>query len=84
MNGLLKYNFGAAIKFYRKQKHLSQQELADRSRVNRNTLACYEGKGNQIPNAIALKSISDVFGISCDDMLEAARMMADLENKEEH
>lgn len=52
----------------RKLNGLSQEELADRIHVSRQTLSKYE-TGESLPDVEKCKRIADVFGVSLDDLV---------------
>ena len=52
----------------RKLNNLSQEELADRLNISRQTLSKYE-TGESLPDIEKCKSIADIFGVSLDDLV---------------
>ena len=52
----------------RKMKGLSQEELASKINVSRQTLSKYE-TGESLPDIEKCKQIADVFGVSLDDLV---------------
>ena len=52
----------------RKMNHMSQEELADRLHVSRQTLSKYE-TGESLPVIEKCKAIADVFDVSMDDLV---------------
>lgn len=52
----------------RKYHNLSQEELAERINVSRQTLSKYE-TGESLPDIEKCKSLADVFGVSVDDLI---------------
>lgn len=56
------------IRLIRKQKDLSQKELAEKSKVNLKSLSRYE-IGTSIPPADVLKQIADALGVTTDLLL---------------
>ena len=52
----------------RKMKHMSQEELADRLHISRQTLSKYE-TGESLPDIEKCKAIADVFDVSMDDLV---------------
>lgn len=52
----------------RKLNGLSQEELADRINVSRQTLSKYE-TGESLPDVEKCKRLADVFGVSLDDLV---------------
>ena len=61
-------NLGDRIKDLRKQKNLSQSELADKVGISYAQIGRYETKGSQ-PPAVTLKKIADALGISPDFLI---------------
>ena len=52
----------------RKLHHISQEELADKIGVTRQTLSKYE-TGESLPDIDKCKAIAEVFGVSLDDLV---------------
>ena len=52
----------------RKMNHMSQEELADRLHISRQTLSKYE-TGESLPDIEKCKAIADVFDVSMDDLV---------------
>lgn len=52
----------------RKLRNISQEELAERVGISRQTLSKYE-TGESIPDIEKTKAIADVFGVSLDDLV---------------
>ena len=52
----------------RKLNSLSQEELADRLNISRQTLSKYE-TGESLPDIEKCKAIADIFGVSLDDLV---------------
>lgn len=52
----------------RKLHHLSQEELADRIGISRQTLSKYE-TGESLPDIEKCKAIADVFAVGLDDLI---------------
>ena len=61
-------NFGEAIKAKREQLGLTQQDLAEKLFVSRQTVCRWEN-GSRCPDLIMAKKISMVLGISLDEMI---------------
>ena len=53
----------------RKQKGLSQEELAEKLGLSRQAISKWE-RGESIPDVLVLKSIADLFGVTVDYLLE--------------
>lgn len=63
----------------RKQKGLTQEELAERLYVSRTAVSKWES-GRGYPNIESLKTIAKVFGISLDELLSGEEILAIAEN----
>ncbi|NMA93239.1 MAG: helix-turn-helix domain-containing protein [Clostridiales bacterium] len=57
------------LKIIRKNKGYSQEELAERIHVTRQTVSKWEN-GQSLPDAEMVKSIAEVFGVSVSELLE--------------
>lgn len=60
---------GEKIKYLRKSKGISQEELATMLKVNRNYLSRVE-TGKSEPTAGTLKDIAEIFGIDLNSLLD--------------
>lgn len=60
--------FSANLKKFRKQKKLTQEELASRIGVIRATYWAYE-KGSIMPPYDKLEQIANIFGVSIDELM---------------
>ncbi|MCR8684106.1 helix-turn-helix transcriptional regulator [Campylobacter ureolyticus] len=58
---------GNQIKYYRSEKELSQEELADRLYVSRQTISNWENNKNY-PDINSIVLLSEVFEISIDNL----------------
>lgn len=58
-------NLGKNIKFLRNKKNIDQQELADKLKVPRSTLACWEN-GIRTPNLEQVVKIAEFFDTNLD------------------
>jgi len=54
--------------FFRQMKKLTQQQVAEKISVARSSVAAYE-EGRANPNIDTLIKLSDLFGVTIDDML---------------
>lgn len=61
-------NFGEKIKHLRQLSCLSQQELADKLYVSRQTVTKWEN-GKSLPDISKLKKLSEIFDTGIDSML---------------
>ena len=59
---------GDNIKKYRRENNISQEELAEKIGVTRQTLSKYE-TGESLPDIDKCKAIADVFGVSMDELV---------------
>ena len=62
-------NLGNNIFKLRKEKHLSQEQLAEKINVTRQTISNWE-LGETSPNPTQLKQLSKVLNVSIDDLLD--------------
>ena len=62
-------NLGNNILKLRKEKHLSQEQLAEKINVTRQTISNWE-LGETSPNPTQLKQLSKVLNVSIDDLLD--------------
>ena len=74
-------NFGEAIKVKREALGMTQQDLAERLFVSRQTVCRWEN-GSRCPDLIMSKKISMVLGISMDDLVPAEAVSAYVPEKE--
>ena len=61
-------SLGARIKYYRTQKHLTQDELADLANLSK-SLISYIESGDKSPSLEAFISIANALEISSDELL---------------
>lgn len=61
-------NFGNKIKYLRKKDNMSQQELANKLKINRNNLSRIE-TGKSEPNASLIIKIANLFKIDVNSLL---------------
>lgn len=59
---------GSQIKLYREINHLTQNELAAKLNICRQTLSSYE-RSNTLPDIIMLWKIADILHISIDQLV---------------
>lgn len=64
----MKNNFGKNLKYYRKQKHMSQEELSSKLSISRQALSSYE-VGKRTCTLDMLIEIADLFDISIDELI---------------
>ncbi|WP_217907054.1 helix-turn-helix transcriptional regulator [Campylobacter ureolyticus] len=65
--GMYFMELGNQIKYYRSEKELSQEELADRLYVSRQTISNWENNKNY-PDINSIVLLSEVFEISIDNL----------------
>jgi len=63
-----KQTFGEKIADLRREKHLTQQALAQKLFITRQAVSRWE-RENVLPDASILKSLSELFGVSVDSLL---------------
>ena len=68
---------GEKIKLYREKKNMTQAEIAEVLGVKAATISKYES-GTLEPNIESLKKISELFGISIDDLLKDEESQFDI------
>ena len=74
---------GRQIRFYRQEARLSQEELADRIYVTRQTISNWEND-KSYPDVNSLVLLSEVFHISLDKLIKGdIEMMKDVINKDD-
>lgn len=61
-------DFNNILKLLRKEKNLSQQELADRLGISKSSINMYE-RGERQPNFETLELIADFFNVDIDYLL---------------
>lgn len=66
-------NFGGKLKNLRKEKNLTQQQLADRVGVTKSIISAYEC-GLRFPSRIILLKIAEQFRVSTDYLLDSVKM----------
>lgn len=67
----MKQTFGQALLMARKQKGLSQQELADSLPVSRSSVANWEAD-RRLPNATIIAKIAEILDIDISELLDTA------------
>lgn len=74
---------GNQIKYYRNEKELSQEELADRVYVSRQTISNWENNKNY-PDINSIVLLSEVFEISIDNLIrgDVEQMKKEINTKE--
>jgi transcriptional regulator with XRE-family HTH domain len=56
------------MKFLRKQKEMTQGDLADKLEIKRSLIGSYE-EGRGVPKLSVIKQMSELFGVTMDDLL---------------
>ena len=64
------------IKKYRLESSLSQEELADKIFVTRQTISNWEN-GKSYPDIISVIALSDLYSVSLDELLKGDQKMAE-------
>lgn len=73
--------FGTHLKQARQKQNLTQQQLADQLHVSRQTISGWEN-GRTYPDIDALIALSDLFGLSLDDLIRGDhKLAADMQAK---
>lgn len=74
-------NLGDKITMLRKQKNLSQGDLADKIGISRDAIGKYE-RGDIMPTADKAKKMADILGVSLDFLMSDAAKEEALIDKE--
>ena len=83
MQGGDKMELGKQIKIHRQEAHLSQEELADRVYVSRQTISNWEND-KSYPDVNSLVLLSEIFQITLDNLIKGdIEIMKDVIQKEE-
>lgn len=61
--------YGDKLRIYRKSLDLTQQQLAEKLHIKRNSISNYENN-KQLPDIQTMKLIADFFGVTINDMIE--------------
>ena len=72
MQGGEEMEFGKQIKKLRQEAQLSQEELAERIYVSRQTISKWESNLSS-PDIQSCKAMADVFGISLEELLDESK-----------
>lgn len=74
--------FHEKLQLLRKEKHLTQEQLAEQLYVSRTAVSKWES-GRGYPNLESLKTIAKLFGVSVDELLSGEEMivLAETENR---
>ena len=64
------------IKKYRTELHLSQEELAEKVYVTRQTISNWENE-KSYPDIISVIALSDLYSVSLDELLKGDQKMAE-------
>ena len=75
-----KMSIGEKIKYLRKVKGISQEELAQKLNINRNFLSRIETEKSE-PTATILKHIAQIFSISIDSLLDIKEQDISIDDK---
>lgn len=61
-------HFASTLKEYRRQNHLTQEELASRLRISRRSLSAWE-TGAKLPSWNMTLRVARLLAVSCDDLM---------------
>lgn len=64
-------SLGEMIRSKREERNMTQQELADRLYVTRQTVSRWES-GSRCPDLIMSKKIADIFGLTLDELVSSS------------
>lgn len=70
--------FGQALREARKSKGISQEDLAEKSGLDRSFISLVE-RGIQIPNIVVLLKLAEVLGVSAADLIAKTEAAMGLE-----
>ena len=79
IDGETQMEFNEKLQELRKQKGLTQEELAEKLYVSRTAISKWES-GRGFPNIESLKAISKCFSVSLDELLSGEEILAIAEN----
>ena len=65
-------NVGEYIKELRKEKNISQSELAEKLHISRQTISKWE-LGKSLPDSIMMKDLSKFFNVSIDEIINGKK-----------
>ena len=67
-------SFKEELKYYMKEKNISQRELADRSRLDESTISrCL--RENKIPNARTINNIAHALGVDVGQLMDFGHLI---------
>ena len=75
-------NIGKRLSEFRKRKGLSQEEVASKLNVSRQSVINWEN-GDATPSIYYLKDLSNLYGVSIDDLVNVSKPIDDCYKKEE-
>lgn len=73
-------NLGEKIKVLRRNQNMSQNDLADKLKINRNSLSRIENDKTEAPASV-IKSVAVLFGVSVSSLLNIEEDNAAYEDK---
>ncbi len=73
--------FGKLLIILRKEKGLSQKEMAERLSVSTSAVSKWEN-GKNLPDMIMISSIADILQVSCDELHNPEKTLEKLANPE--
>ena len=73
--------FGKLLIILRKEKGLSQKEMAERLSVSTSAVSKWEN-GKNLPDMIMISSIADILQVSCDELHNPEKTLEKLANAE--
>ena len=76
-----KEHFGKLITALRKKQGMSQKELAEKLAVSTSALCKWE-HGNNLPDTVMIKSMAEIFQMSCDELLNPEETLMKLTHPE--
>ena len=73
-------NVGEHIKELRKERNISQLELAEKLHISRQTISKWE-LGKSLPDSIMMKDLSKIFNVSIDEIINGKKISKVLDKK---
>lgn len=69
-------DIGSRIKFHRREKHLTQEQLAEKTELS-HVYISYLERGERMPRLDAIINIANALNVSADDLLSGNLLVSD-------